>query len=67
MKFTELQKKAPADLDKELERIAMEMMKYKAQIATGGVGKETGKVRQLRRAVARIKTIKNAKEVRGKQ
>lgn len=66
MKFTELQKKSAADHEKELTRIEMELLKYRAQIATGGAGKDVGKVRELKRTVARIKTLQH-KEVRTKQ
>jgi large subunit ribosomal protein L29 len=57
MKFDELKKKTPEDLNKELDSIQLELMRYNAQIATGGAGKETGKVRQLKRTIARIKTL----------
>lgn len=61
----DLMKKTPDDLRKELDRIQIELMRMRVQIATGGAGKETGKVRQLRRAVARIETLlRSTKEVR---
>ena len=66
MKFTELQKKSKDDLLKEIDRIELELMRYRAQVATGGAGKDAGKISQLKRTIARIKTIQHA-EVKGKQ
>ena len=57
MKFDELKKKTPEELNKELDSTMFEMMRYNAQVATGGVGKDVGKVKQLRKTVARIKTL----------
>ncbi len=66
MKFKDLQKKSPEDLDKELQKANFELMKYKSQAATGGAGKESGRIREIKRTIARIMTIKN-KEVMSKQ
>ncbi len=55
----ELVKKRPEELEKELSKIRMELLKLNAQVATGGAAKEAGKIRQLKRRVARIKTLQN--------
>ncbi|MDD9953980.1 MAG: 50S ribosomal protein L29 [Candidatus Woesearchaeota archaeon] len=57
MKFKDLQKKPAADLEKELKNSALELMKLRAQVATGGAGKDAGKIRTLKRTIARIKTL----------
>jgi len=55
----ELSKKPPEELEKELIRLGMELLKLNAQVASGGAAKEAGKIHQLKRRVARIKTIMN--------
>ena len=56
MKYNELLKKSPEDLAKLEQENSIELMKYHAQAATGAAGKESGKIRQLKREIARIKT-----------
>jgi large subunit ribosomal protein L29 len=60
MKFDELKKKTPEELKKELDAATFEMMRYNAQVATGGAGKDVGKVKELKKKVARIKTLQNS-------
>lgn len=59
MKFADLKKKTPDELNKELDATALDLLRYNAKVATGGIGKESGKVRELRRKVARIKTLQS--------
>ncbi len=61
----ELAKRSPDELRKELEKARMELIKLNAQVATGGAAKEAGKITQLKRRVARIKTIQ--REVKSKE
>jgi ribosomal protein L29 len=55
MKYADLLKKSPADLSKLQDEITIELMKFQAQAATGAAGKESGKIREIRRTIARIK------------
>ena len=55
MKYAELLKKSPEELKKTEEELCVELMKYKAQAATGAAGKESGKIRQIKRELARVK------------
>jgi large subunit ribosomal protein L29 len=57
MKFKELQKKSAADLQKELAKLEFDLMKLKSQVVTAGAGKESGKIREFKKTIARIKTI----------
>ncbi len=57
MKFDELQKKSADDLQKEMDSSMFELMRYNAQVATGGAGKDSGKIRELKKKIARIKTL----------
>lgn len=53
----ELKKKRAADLEKELASVRFELIKLNAQVATGAAAKEAGKIRNLKKKVARIYTL----------
>ena len=55
MKYAELIKKSPEELAKLEQEQAIELMKFQAQAATGAAGKESGKITQIKRDIARIK------------
>lgn len=57
MKYDELKKKTAADLQKELDAAQFDLMRLGALVQTGGVGKDSGKIRELKRTIARIKTL----------
>jgi len=59
MSLNDLKKKSASDLQKDLDATMVDLLRYKAQIATGGAGKQTSKVRELRRHVARIMTLQS--------
>ena len=65
MKFDELTKKTPADLRKELDSAEFDLMRLGAQVQTGGVGKDSGKIRELKKTIARIKTLQQRVEAKG--
>jgi len=46
------------EIDKHLVEIQRELMKIRGVLASGGIPEDVGKTRELRRAVARILTIK---------
>ena len=56
MKFKELKGKSPEDLEKMLNELQQELMQDYVQIAAGTTPKSPGKVRQLKKTIARIKT-----------
>jgi len=58
MKFKELKNISKDELDKRLMDIRMELMKLNAQVALGTVPKSTKQIRELKRNLARISTIK---------
>jgi len=49
------------ELEKKLQELRMELMKEKAKIKVGGVADNPGKIREIRRTIARILTIKKEK------
>ena len=59
---TELKKKTAAELTKELAAVRLELIKLNAQVNTGAASKEAGKIRGLRKKVARILTIERQKQ-----
>lgn len=49
------------DLMNKLNELRIELIKENAQIATGTTPKSPGKVRQIKKTIARIKTIMGQK------
>ncbi len=62
MKFKELQSMNEEQLAKKEEEITMELIKLKAQSATGTTIKSPGQIKELKKTLAKIKTIKKQKE-----
>lgn len=62
MKAKELRSKDEKELKGRLLELHKELMREYAQIATGTIPKNPGRVRQARRTIARIKTILAQKE-----
>ncbi|MFB6088097.1 MAG: 50S ribosomal protein L29 [Haloarculaceae archaeon] len=55
----EIRDMTPAEREAELEDLETELLNEKAAIAAGGAPEDPGRVKQLRKAIARIKTIQN--------
>ena len=55
-----------ADLEKQLKDLRNDLLKQRAITATGGAPESPGRIRELRRTIARILTIQKekAKEVK---
>ncbi len=51
----------PAELDDRLSQLRKELTRIKGVLASGGIPEDIGKVREMRRSVARILTIKREK------
>ena len=61
MKAKELKLMNELDLENKITELKRELMKSSSQIATGTVPKSPGKVREMKRAIARILTVKMQK------
>lgn len=61
LRAEEIRKMKPEELDKKLDDLKKELMKIKMQIAQGTVPEKPGRVKEIRRTIARILTIKNEK------
>lgn len=58
MKFKELTKLSDADKEKKMKESKLELLKLRAQVSQGTVLKSPGQVRQLKKTIARLLTIK---------
>ena len=65
MKFKELRVMNEIDLKNKVLELKKELMKINSQIAVGTVPKNPGKVKELKRTIARIITIETQKNKHG--
>lgn len=63
MKIKDIRKLNPEDLEKKLSEIGQELSILKGQSATGTPPKNPGKIKLLRKTIARIKTIQTEREI----
>jgi len=61
IKAKELRKMSDSDLDSKMKDLKMDLMKENAQIATGTVPKNPGNIRNIKKTIAKIWTIKTEK------
>ncbi len=61
MKVKELRVMNDFELENKSAELKKELMKINSQIAIGTLPKSPGKIKEMRRAIARILTIKNEK------
>lgn len=66
MNAKELRALSQQDLQQKMQELYKELMKDNAQVATGTIPKSPGKIRNQKRAIARIKTLLAQKEVSAK-
>lgn len=59
MKYKELATLTKENLQKRLDEMTIELMKLQTQASSGTAQKESGKIRSLKRTIARIKTLQN--------
>ena len=58
MNVKELRKINPDELDKKIVELKKDLIKLNAQVATGTGVKSPGQIRQIKRTIARILTVK---------
>lgn len=67
MKFKELKKMDKNGLESKIVDLRKDLMKLNAQVATGTTPENPGKIRSIKKTLAKIYTIQNEKkEVRSK-
>ncbi|HEY3272867.1 MAG TPA: 50S ribosomal protein L29 [Methanocella sp.] len=66
LKAKDIRTMKDADLEKQLKDLRNDLLKQRAITATGGAPESPGRIRELRRTIARILTIQKekAKEVK---
>lgn len=57
LKSDEIRKMSDVELLEELEKLQMDLIRERGIIATGGAPENPGRIREIRRTIARIKTI----------
>ena len=67
MKAKELRLMNESDTSSKLVDMKKELMKINSQIAIGTVPKSPGKVREIKRTIAKILSINNEKEIKIKK
>lgn len=66
MKFKEISGMSVQDLQEKLGELYKDLMKDNAQIATGTLPKNPGKIKMTKKTIAKIKQVLAAKEVPAK-
>jgi len=62
LKIKDVKKLGEKDLDKKLNELRLELTKERANIAIGASATSPGRIREIRRAIARILTARNEKQ-----
>ena len=62
MRIKDLRKLKPEELDKKLNELKLELLKERGNIEMGGNIKNPGKIKIIRRDIARILTLKKERE-----
>ncbi len=63
LRSKEVRKMTDKEIDKKVEELNLELSKKKAQIIVGGAPENTGRIREIKKTIARILTIKKEKKV----
>ena len=66
LRSSEIEKMTVEEQDKQLIELKKNLMKIKGGLASGGVPENVGKTREIRKTIARIKTIKHEAERKAK-
>jgi len=62
IKKYELKQMSKKDLEKKLDELRLELAKQKASAAVGGTVKSPGKIKQIRKTIARIINIQKSRK-----
>ena len=62
LKAKEIRNLSPKELDKKLGELKLEISRERANISIGATVSSPGKIREMRKAIARIHTIRRQKE-----
>ncbi len=62
LRMKEAKSMSDEELDKRLEELYLELAKEKANVVVSGTVKNPGRIREIRRTIARISTLKKQRE-----
>ena len=62
LRSDEIQGLNDSEMEERLTQLKKELMKINGVLASGGIPEEVGKVREIKRTIARIKTIKTMRQ-----
>ncbi|MBC8500452.1 MAG: 50S ribosomal protein L29 [DPANN group archaeon] len=62
MKYKELKALSKENLEKKYEEAKIELIKLNSQVATGTTLKSPGQIKQLKKTIAKIKTLQKQNE-----
>lgn len=62
LRASEIRNMSPQERKDELERLQNELLQERAIASAGGAPEKPGRIKELRRTIARIKTIQREKE-----
>jgi large subunit ribosomal protein L29 len=65
LRSDEIQGLNDSEMDERLTQLRKELMKINGVLASGGIPEGVGKAREIRRTIARIKTLKAQKAAAG--
>ena len=65
LKMKQIREMKPEELDKKLSELRLELSKELANIKMGRPVKNPGKIREIRRTIARILTVKRERRSKG--
>jgi large subunit ribosomal protein L29 len=64
LKIKELRKLKPEELDKKIGELKLELLKERGNVEMGGNVKNPGRIKVIRRDIARITTLKKETEIK---
>jgi len=64
--YNQLKNLGEKELNQRLDELKRELMRLQSQVATRTIPEKPGRIKQIRKTLARILTIKKSKEVTGK-
>ncbi len=62
MKIKDIRKLTEEQQEKKLKELKLELLKERGNVEMGGNVKNPGRIREIRRSIARLLTIKNERE-----
>ena len=66
LRVKEIRKMKPGERVEKLNELYAELRKLRAKVAAGGAVENPGRIRELKRAIARILTIQREEELKGR-